>query len=256
MNRTYQTVESFLETYHSKHVNYCCSNSGGVRLAHNLIESARDLQFPIVFFALDEESSEYMAEYCDVVNYFNGVSHKLKITENLTSEYSLWSTPAFNALNWPCWEIALDILASGRSIIKLDTDIVIKQNFQNELIDQLQPNQFDFIFQQANQNRLCAGFCAVHPSSYCKLSFIFSEKNLLNYDYFNIADQRILRDMFLQGEIKIKYLDQLLYPTGLNFYENHEKIINICKLIHFNWITNGESAKIEKMKKHNCWFLQ
>lgn len=251
----YNTISDFLDQTTSKNVNYCCSNFGGTRLAHNLIESARDLQFPIVFFALDEKSSEYMAQYCDVVNYFNGVSHKLKITENLTTEYSLWRTPAFNALNWPCWEIALDILASGRSIIKLDTDIVIKQNFQNELIDQLQPNQFDFIFQKAIRNGLCAGFCAIHPSSYRKLSFIFSEQNLLQYDYFNIADQRILRAMVLKEEIKIKYLDQLLYPTGLNFYRNYESIINTCKLIHFNCIADGESAKIKKMIEHDCWFL-
>lgn len=251
----YKNIKLFLEKYPRDSVNYCCSNFGGIDLARNLIQSCKRLDFPIVFFALDEDSSERISDHCDVVNYYEGVAHKLNITKNLTSEYSFWSTPEFNALNWPVWEIALDILSSERSVIKLDTDIVVKQNFEENLLSRLDAQEIDFIFQEGQPNLLCAGFCAIHHESYPIIKKIFNEDYLLSRDYFNICDQKILRSLVDENIINIELLNRDEYPNGEWFYNHYKEIIDTCKIIHFNSIAAGKQAKIKKMIKHDCWFI-
>jgi hypothetical protein len=249
----YANIDFFMEQYPSTSVNYCCSNFGGIKFAENLVRSCNLAKFPIVFFGIDNQSSSHMSKYCDVVNYYEGVSHKLKITKNLKSTYSCWGTPEFNALNWPCWEIALDILSSGRSIIKLDTDIVVRQNFEKELLNQLDPISFDFLFQEDVCNLLCAGFCAIHHKSYSTIKQIFKEDFLSKQGYPNNCDQKILRSLVDKKIINVKLLSGDQYPSGKSFYDQHKKIKDHCKLIHFNWIPSGKKDKIKKMKDHNCW---
>lgn len=251
----YNNVPAFLEQYSENNVNYCCSNFGGIEFAANLVKSCNLVCFPIVFFALDEKSSIYMRKYCDVVNYYKSDSNKLKITRGITSGYSRWGSKKFNALNWPAWEIAVRILSSQRSVIKLDTDIFVKRNFQQDILGELDFEHFDYLFQNDIRNLLCAGVCGIHHLSYSTVKKIFSEDYLSSLDYFNSNDQQILRYLVREKEIKIKLLDKNLYPSGRWFYKHHEKIRDRCNLIHFNWITTGKESKVSKMKGHDCWLL-
>ena len=102
---------------------------------------------------------------------------------------------------------------------------------------------------------MCAGFCAIHHESYPIIKKIFNEDYLLSRDYFNICDQKILRSLVDENVINIELLNRDEYPNGEWFYNHHEEIINTCKIIHFNSISSGKQSKIEKMIKHNCWFL-
>lgn len=250
----YKSIDFFLDATTTSNVNFCCSNFGAIEFAHNLIENCKQIGFPIYFFAIDEASSKYMSKYCDVINYYEGLNHKLPITENLSSQYNAWSTKEFNTLNWCGWEICMDILSSGRSAMKLDTDIFIKNNFEKDILNELNPNEFDILIQECQKNLLCAGFSLTHSSSYKKLKNIFCHDKLTEYDYNNIPDQRILRNMVQDKIINIKLLSKDLYPSGYWFYRNYEKINDSCNMIHFNSVV-GKDNKISTMKKFGYWLV-
>ena len=251
----YKNLNDFLNDGAPENINFCCSNLGAVDFSLNLIESCKKNGFPIFFFAIDEQSSKYMSGYCDVINYYGGINHKLPITQNLKVEYSAFASKEFNALNWCGWEIVMDILASGRSAMKIDTDIVVNRNFEKDMIDMLNPNEFDLLVQEGQGGKLCAGFSAIHRQSYGKFKNIFCRKTLTRYDCDNRPDQQILRSMTEDGTIKIKLLDQNLYPNGGYYFENYQSIDSICNIVHFNCLPNGKEQKIDAMKKHNYWYL-
>ena len=250
----YESIKDFLSRNKTlDNVNYCCCNIGSIEFAHNLILSAKNTNFPITFFALDKDSSDYMSNYCDVVNYYTGCKFKLPNTKNIDSEYCEWSTQSFNYINWCAWEIALEILNKGKSLIKLDTDIIVKRNFELELIDSLNADNFDFLFQEGGDG-LCAGFSTIHFKSFEKLKNIFSHKTLKKYDYENIPDQRILRSMVKDKTINVKLLSNEKYPNGNYYYNNHVKLDTMCNIIHFNCVV-GKHNKISQFKKFGYWYL-
>jgi hypothetical protein len=251
----YSNINDFLNEGAPDNVNFCCSNFGAIDLALNLIDSCEKNGFPVFFFAIDERSSNYMSDYCDVINYYEGIKHKLPITQNLSTKYSAFGTKDFWSLNWCGWEISMDILASGRSAIKMDTDIVVNRNFEKDMLEMLNPNEFDLLVQEDIRGMLCAGFSAMHPQSYDKFKNIFCHKTLTRYDYDNRPDQQILRSMVEDKTMKIKLLDQNLYPPGQYYFDHYESIDSICNIVHFNWLPNGKQQKINVMKKHGCWYL-
>jgi hypothetical protein len=251
----YSNINDFIDDGAPNHINVCCSNFGAVDLALNLVQSCKKNGFPIFFFAIDPKASDYMSDYCDVINYYGGIHHKLPITQNLETEYSAFASKEFNALNWCGWEISMDILASGRSVMKTDTDIVVNRNFEKEMIDMLNPNEFDLLVQEGQGGELCAGFSAMHPKSYDKFKNIFCHKTLTRYDYDNLPDQQILRLMVKDKTIKIKLLDRNLYPNGGYDFDHYKSIDSISNIVHFNCLLGGKEQKINVMKEYGYWYV-
>ena len=251
----YSNINDFLNDRAPSNISFCCSNFGAIDLALNLVESCKKNAFPIFFFAIDPQASDYMSDYCDVINYYGGINHKLPITQNLSTKYSEFDSKDFNSLNWCGWEIAMDILASGRSAMKIDTDIVVNRNFEKEMLDMLNPNEFDLLVQEGRAGKLCAGFSVIHPKSYSKFKNIFCHKTLVRYNYFNRPDQVILRSMVMGKRIKIKLLDRNLYPNGGYYFDHHESIDSICNIVHFNCLLGGLKEKMDHMKRYGYWYL-
>ena len=251
----YSNINDFLNDGAPSNINVCCSNFGAVDLALNLVQSCKKNNFPIFFFAVDRQASDYMSDYCDVINYYEGIRHKLPMTQNLNTKYSAFGSKEASALYWCGWEVAMDILASGRSVMKIDTDIVVNRNFEKEMIDMLNPNEFDLLVQEGQDGQLCAGFSAMHPKSYDKFKNIFCHKTLLRYNCDNLFDQQILRLMVKDKTIKIKLLDRNLYPNGGYYFEHYKSVDSICNIVHFNCLLGGQEQKTQLMKKHGYWYL-
>jgi hypothetical protein len=238
--KNFNDINSFVDLYKHDHVNYCYCNIGGIELAVNLVKSSNLQKLPIVFFALDKESIGKMKGLCDVVDASN-------LGYDIHSNFLNYNTPEFNWICFAKYYIAKPILESGRTLTYLDTDIVVKNNFQADILNQLNKNQDHLLIQSNHEDLPCAGFFSLSPSFDKDIINLF-----LTQDKPEIHDQDFLRPLIAQNKVKSTLLDKDLYPNGGWYYRHSERIDKTCKIIHFNCVI-GKNTKISKMKEYGYY---
>jgi len=238
----FNDINSFVNLYEYDHVNYFYCNIGGIELAINLAKSCNLQNLPIVFFALDKESIGKMKGLCDVVDASN-------LGFDIHSHFLKFNTQEFIWICFAKYHIAKAILESGRTLTYLDTDIVVKNNFQDDILNKLNQNK-DYLLIQSNHNGAsCAGFFSLSPSFDQNILNLFIKQTKLKQ-----TDQNFLHQLSSEKKIKLTLLDKDLYPNGSWYYNHSKRIESICKIIHFNCVV-GEQQKINLMKEHGCWYV-
>lgn len=238
----YENTHDFLDNYTKDNVVFCYGNNAVVDMIRNLVMSAHCVRLDVVVFALDEKVVESLDGLCDTVKYFDGSVG--------ADEFCKFGTAEFKKITWQCWIIGNEILRSMRSYIYLDVDIVVKENFEEELLQKFEGDDDCII--QSNGKNACAGFYALIPTE--RTVDLFTKKFLETHEYENYPDDQVFfnKIVYKCELLNVKFLDRDEYPNGGYYYENHEKIDDTCKMIHFNGIT-GYETKVKKMKKHNYW---
>lgn len=243
--KNYKNAQHFLENYNRDNIIFCYGNYAVADMVKNLIESAMVVNMPIVLFALDKKISNALTGICDVVNYFDK-----EIEQDKFYEYGKF-TDEYKELMMKCWEIGVEILKCGKSYIYLDVDIVVKKNFEDDILNHYKNTKYDCLIQR-HRNSACAGFYSLKSNEKTLNMFpenFWKEKKYLHY----VSDQVYFNSVILKNKIlDIKLLSETEYPVGKYYYANFKRINDECKMIHFNWII-GYEKKIAKMKEFNLW---
>lgn len=243
----YENIDTFLKEYGHDNVMFCYGNFGMVDFARNLLGSARLVGVDIVFFALDSQSLDALGNEYDVVGYIDDMVH---------SHAADYGTPEHRRCNWHKYTITNDILASGRTCVYLDLDIVVKHNFEEDLLGQYEGTDYDCLIQcnlpHSPSERYCAGFYSMRPTS--RTLGLFSQDELKRSRHLErYRDDQVYFNQYIVPNklLNIKRLDPDKYPAGLHYYR-HPEIDFDCNLIHFNFITK-QSDKIAQMRRYGYW---
>ena len=243
----YENIDEFLKEYDRDNVIFCYGNFGMVDFTKNLLRSARLVDMNIIFFALDLRSLIALSGECDVVRYIDAEIH---------SHAADYGTPEHRRCNWHKYAITNDILESGRTCIYMDTDIVVKNNFEKHLLSQYEGTDYDCLIQWNRPHpseRYCAGFYSMRPSERSVGLFSRSELKRNRYLERYRNDQVYFNRHVVPNKLlNIKMLDPDDYPVGMHYYKRHKQIDSTCNLIHFNFITKYEN-KIARMRKFGYW---
>ena len=243
----YSNTDEFMEGYPPANVIYCYGNYAVVDLVKNLMISARNVGMNIVLFALDKQIAKEMSGICDVVNRFD---------DSVDSDkYYIIGERGFNDVMWQGWLIGTDILRSGRSYIYMDVDIVIRKNFEKDLLRCFMCCKYDCLV-QFNGKNACTGFYSMIPNE--RTVDLFTIDFLVKNKYLgHEGDQSFFNHVLVrEGKfLSVKFLSREKYPNGAYYYENHDRIDDVCNIVHFNCI-HEYADKVNKMKEHGLWLLQ
>jgi len=242
----YDSVYQFLENRRGDNVIFCCGNHAVIDMIRNLVGSAKAVDMDVVVFCLDNKLSVALDGTCDVVNYFDDNVEVDKFYEQGSKE--------FDDVVWQRWLIGNEILGSGKSFVCMDVDVVVRKNFENELLSEYESTDYDCLVQYNGKNA-CVGFISIRPTerSVDLYTMEFLEKN--KYMRYG-CDQGFFNDKILKKKfLNVGFLNRDKYPNGEYYYDNHERINDICNIVHFNGI-RGYDEKIDKMREHGLWILQ
>ncbi len=242
----YENIQQFLKSCDRDNVIYCYGNNAVADMVKNLVNSANSVGLNMVLFALDKKIAKALSGRCDVVNYFD---------EDIQEDtFYVCGDKAFRNIVWQGWFAGNEILRSGRSCICLDVDVVVRKDFEEDILRQFADTECDCLI-QFNGKNACAGFCSLRPTE--RAIEIFGMDFLNDNQYCDYAEDQaffnlvVLKKKFLD----IKFLDRDDYPNGKYYYENHERIGDTCKIVHFNCV-EGYETKVNKMKEHGLWHLR
>lgn len=258
MKKHFYSLKEFLNNYESDIVHFCVANDGGARLAINLAKSCKKHNIPLVFFGQDIMSLKKLSKYAITVNNIEENEYRLNICKGYSNNYEDFGTDGFKKLTWMRYELCKAILDSNRTLIYLDADIVIKKNYEANILKYFYDDvNLDGVFQSEIEEEVCGGFFALNKNSKEKISTIFSEDFLSknNYKSFD-QDQRFINEVIFKKENKllnIKVLPKDNYPVGKWWYQNHKNISKKTMLVHYNYIV-GDFRKILKMTRHLDYF--
>ena len=260
MKRHFKSLKEFIDNYDSDIVHFCVANKGGVRLAINLAKSCKKNNIPLVFFGQDLESLKKISKYAITVNNIKDNEFRLDICKGYSNNFQAYGSEGFKKLCWLRYELCKAILNSNRSVIYLDTDIVVKRNYEADILEYFskEPN-LDGVFQSELHKGICSGFFALNKNSKEKIIKIFSESFLSKNKYKKYsspADQGFINNVILKEDNKllnICYLPKDNYPVGYWWYKNHKYISRKTMLVHYNYII-GDFRKILKMIRHRDYY--
>ena len=258
MKQHFNSLKEFINNYDSDIVHFCVANNGASRLAINLAKSCKKHNIPLVCFGQDLKCLNKLSKYATTVNNIKENKYRLDICKGYSKNYEDFGTDGFKKLTWMRYELCKAILDSNRTVIYLDADIVIKKNYEENILNYFyEDNSLDAIFQAEIEEEVCGGFFALNKNSKEKISKIFSEDFLSknNYKSFD-QDQRFINKVILKKEnklLKIKVLPKDNYPVGKWWYKHHKDISNKTMLVHYNYIV-GDFRKILKMIRHLDYF--
>ena len=251
----YSDISCFLDKTKDKNITFCVANNAISDMVKNLMISAKLNKVKIVLFALDLEIVDSCKDYCDIVIYFD--NNKDVVANN----FYRFGTSEFRHVVFQRFFIGNQILKKNKSYIYLDTDIVITKDFVDDILNNFKNTTYDCIT-QFNGQRSNTGIVSMIPNEKTiSIDYDFFKKHdYLNRKKFghdqNFFNRIILNEnkVFKKKILNVKWLDRTKYPNGKWYYENTKKVENNCLLIHFNCLY-GYTTKIEKMKKHNKWYL-
>ena len=183
-----------------------------------------------------------MKNYCDIVDASS-------LGFGINEDFLKYRTSEFNAISFARYHIAESILNAGKSLTYIDIDCVVKNNFESDILSKLKTQPEHLHIQVNLKNKPCTGFFALTPAfdSFILNQFIIQQKP-------RDHDQHFLWNLMETHNIKLNLLDNNLYPNGLMYYSNHQKIDDQCYIIHFNCV-QGEANKINKIKQFGYWYL-
>ena len=260
MKLHFNSLKEFIENYESDIVHFCVANSGGAKLAKNLAKSCKKHNIPLVFFGQDIKSLKKLSNYAITVNNIKDNEFRLDICKDYSSNFALFGTEEFKKLAWLRYEICKAILDSNRTAIYLDTDIVIKKNYEANILNYFHEcDNLDGVFQSEIGEEICSGFFAFNKNSKEKVKKIFSEDFLSKNRYQSFsapADQGFINKVLLKKNNELLNIQKLpldYYPNGYWWYKYHKNISKNTMLVHYNYIV-GDFRKILKMIRHQDYF--
>lgn len=242
----YNTINDYLNNNADNIVCFCVASFGNEKLVRNLLKSAELLEIPIIVFALDLKIAEKLKNICDVILYVS----EINVDANKFYEFG---SKSFKSVIYQRFLIGNELLKFNKTIIYLDTDIVIKKDFRTELNKQINESNVDAIF-QFNGRHANTGFYIMRPTN--KTIDLFTQDFLNKNHYLEYDRNQVFFQKRVVGKklININFLSRIQYPNGKYYYSNSPKIDTSCRIIHFNHVV-GESEKILKMKKYGYWFI-
>ena len=256
----FNSLEEFIDNYESDIVHFCVSNEGGSELAKNLAKSCKRHNIPLVFFGQDKRSLNKLSKYAITVNNIKENAFRLNICKDYDSNFALFGTEEFKKLAWIRYEICKAILDSDRIAIYLDIDIVVKKNYERNIIKYFSKEKnLDAVFQSNHLNEICSGFFAFNKTSKEKIKKIFSEDFLSKNRYQSFsapADQGFINKVLLKKNNELLNIQKLpldYYPNGYWWYKYHKLISKNTFLVHYNGVI-GDFRKILKMVRHLDYF--
>jgi len=258
MKKHFESLDEFINKYDSDIVHFCVANNGGARLAINLAKSCNKHDIPLVFFGQDLDSLKKLSKYAITVNNIKDNKYRLNICRGYSNHSENFGTNGFKKVCWLRYEICKAILDSNRTVIYLDNDIVIKKNYEAQILKYFfEEENLDCVFQAEIEEKVCSGFYALNKNSKEKIAELFSEEFLSknNYQRFD-GDQRFINKVILKNETQLlnyKILPIDNYPVGYWWYRNHKRISKKTVLVHYNYIV-GDFRKIVKMIRHLDYF--
>ncbi len=259
----FETVQKFLESWNSNVVHFTTSNAGGKDLAMNLGLSCMNSRLPIVFFGNDGESLSGMEDsFLATVDNSRDNKYRLSITKNAVFDHAKFGSHEFHSVAWLRYELILQILESGRSAIYMDTDIIVKSNYEEDVLSYLNKNvSVDGVVQMNHVDRPCTGFLGFHPRSFERVKNIYNESFLESHNYKSMgdaADQDFFHKVICPTNglqlLNMQLLSRDLYPNGAWWYNRSGTLRSSVKLVHYNCIV-GQNNKIVKMKEYGDWFV-
>ncbi len=259
MKPHFNSLKEFIDNYESDIVHFCVANNGGTKLAINLAKSCKKHNIPLVFFGQDIESLKRLNKYAITVNNIEDNEYRLDICKGYSNHFEDYGSEGFKKLTWLRYELCKAILNSNRTAIYLDVDIVVKNNYESDIMRYFSEKiNLDGVFQSELKEEICAGFFALNKNSKEKISKIFSEDFLSKNNYRTIinSDQGFINNVILKKENKllnIKVLPKDNYPIGYWWYKNHKYISKKTMLVHYNYVV-GDYRKILKMVRHLDYF--
>ena len=260
MNIHFNSLKEFIDNYESDIVHFCVSNNGGAKIAKNLAKSCKKHKIPLVFFGQDLGSLNKLSKYAITVNNIKDNSFRLNICKDYSSNFVLFGTEEFKKLAWMRYEICKAILDSNRTAIYLDIDIVVKKNYERNILKYFSKEKnLDAVFQSNHINEICSGFFALNKNSKEKVKKIFSEDFLSKNQYQSFsapADQGFINKIVLKKNNELLNIQKLpldYYPNGYWWYKYHKLISKNTFLVHYNGVI-GDFRKILKMVRHLDYF--
>lgn len=225
------------------------TNEGYVKYTENLLKSIVDngVNLKLKIFTLDDKSFEH----------FNKIHNYVELLEK-SSDFSFFmdqKSERFGKLMIKKFECIHKTLLENKNTLYIDGDIVIKKNFINKLVDKMNKNNLDFIFQndknpkKPNLINVCAGFMLINSNK--KTLKFFNPKEL---PVEKIANYRTHDQTYINknlGRFKYEILPLSGFPNGPYYYENSKSIDP--SIVHFNFVLGDE--KIALMKKYKEWYL-
>jgi hypothetical protein len=248
MFHIYENIKLFLKNNKDTNIVFCVANYAVQDMVNNLLISAKKNNVNIVLFALDNEIVKKLEGQCDIVKYIdNGFGEQTD-----PNKFYKFGTKEFKNVVFQRFLIGNEILNVNKSYIYIDVDIVITNNFVNNVFEQYKSTDYDCLI-QFNGDNCCTGFFSMIPNEKTKqIDLNFFKKH--NYKKY-IHDQAFFNDIIFKNEIlNIKFLERCHYPNGGFYYKNYKTIDNECYIIHFNCII-GYSNKINKMKFYKKWYI-
>ncbi len=213
----------------------------------NLITSINknEIDLNVNIYTLDNKSHEYFSRIHNNLTPFVKDSHQKEFMDQKNSD--------FGELMLKKFECIFDSLNKYEYVLYLDSDIVIKRNIREYLINMI--GRKDILFQndknpkKPNQVNLCAGFMMIKSNK--KTLKFFNPRNvpIQKIVKYRTHDQTHINKNIAKFNYNVLPLEY--FPNGPYYYENHE-ILNPF-IIHFNYVLGDE--KIRLMKEYREWYI-
>ena len=135
------------------------TNAGYIEYTDNLLNSINEnkTNIDLNVYALDKKTFDHFKKKTNTLNFFDN--------KEKNSEFLKQNDDEFGKLMLKKFEIIYDSLIKNDLTLYIDGDIVIKKNFSDYILKQIQNK--DIIFQndkrpsKANEINLCAGFMLI-----------------------------------------------------------------------------------------------
>jgi hypothetical protein len=248
------TEKLFNEHAGNRELVFTVANSGHQEFAANLSLSAQNQGLRLAILALDEGAFSFLrAEHPVFLVPETLVFPPLLVTT--VDQAADFGSPEFMALAWARYPLVSEILKAGFRAIYLDTDVVIRRNFLDDIESLFNATKSaDMLIQQNSLGTACTGVFAVNPSAARRWEKTFGYKKLVrsSYEkYQRAADQqyfnrRVLRNPF--RHLRIKFLPQTRYPTGRVYRQSPSEFDKTAFLVHHNGLVGLQAKRNQMMR--------
>jgi len=219
------------------------TNSGYIDYTLNCLESLKKINSKI-----------NLTCYCIGTDGYNKLKENnfqtILIEDDVNSNFQTFRNGNWSNITYYKFKIIYENLLLHEYVCITDGDIVYENNFfMDFLLDNIDDNDLLAQSEGIEIDDFCTGFMFIKSNP--KTLSLFNPENVEKYKNVVGWDDQIYINE-IRNMLKYKKLPLYLFPTGKYYYT----YFNYLKpyLIHFNWLYGHD--KMEKMIKHNKWFIQ